>query len=236
MLWGTAFRRTSFQVTQALIQPWPDREAPWFEASLRLRCPGAYAGCVQGARVLVQIAARACTLVDAVAGSLAGDGLAGRLNRWVMRVHAPVQQTTGGKFCDSHRHPRSRPWPCDSWKAAFRREEDHRLGRAASLRGRVHYEAISSGGGWWPTADDWKALEGAGWAVAWASNHHGGSHVPLTTSAARDRVTLYEAIDEFESVTTQDPYEPGCPCSECGPPHRFRLLDAAGGVVACYPS
>jgi len=175
-------------------------------------------------------------MVDTVPGSVVRDGLVSRLNRWIMNVHAPVQRNTGGKFCDSHRNPRSRPWPCESWKAAFRREENHRLGKAASSRGRVHYQAISSGGGWWPTADDWEALEGAGWAVAWESNHEGGHLVPLATSATRDGVTLYEAIDEFESVTSQDPYEPGCPCAECGPPHRFRLVDPSGEVVADYPS
>lgn len=33
----------------------------------------------------------------------------------------------------------------------------------------VEYDSNNSGGDWWLSDDDWKALEKAGWKVAWAS-------------------------------------------------------------------
>lgn len=36
----------------------------------------------------------------------------------------------------------------------------------------VEYDSNNSGGSWWLTDDDWRALEKAGWKVEWASLEH----------------------------------------------------------------
>lgn len=36
----------------------------------------------------------------------------------------------------------------------------------------VEYDSNNSGGDWWLTDDDWRALEKAGWKVAWATLEH----------------------------------------------------------------
>ena len=36
----------------------------------------------------------------------------------------------------------------------------------------VEYNSNNSGGGWWLDDQDWKALEAAGWKVAWAHLEH----------------------------------------------------------------
>lgn len=37
------------------------------------------------------------------------------------------------------------------------------------MSGYVEYDSNNSGGSWWLSDDDWRALEAAGWKVAWAS-------------------------------------------------------------------
>ena len=39
----------------------------------------------------------------------------------------------------------------------------------ATRRGYVEYSANNSGGSWWLKDEDWRALERAGWKVAWAT-------------------------------------------------------------------
>ena len=78
----------------------------------------------------------------------------------------------------------------------------------------VEYNANNSGGSWWLSDGDWKALEAAGWKVKWY-RFLGSS----AQRATRQGLSLEEAIAEWKRVTGQDPEDEGCWC--CGPPHNF---------------
>lgn len=80
----------------------------------------------------------------------------------------------------------------------------------------VVYASNNSGGTWWLTDEDWKALEEAGWKVHWEDERFLGT---LAMSAAKENTTLREAIEEWESITNQSAYAVGCDC--CGSPHSF---------------
>lgn len=179
---------------------------------------------------------KAWTGVCAVSGTTVGrfvpDRIGSWLNLWIIHVHSPIQRNTGEKVCDSHWNPRTVRWPCEEWTAAYRREQRRQLGDAAWTRGSVLYESRSSGGGWWLTDDDWRALENAGWAVAWDQTRGGDAYGPLATRASRRGVTFEEALAEFEKVTGQHAHEPGCQCSHCGRPHHFTLYDMHGRIAA----
>jgi len=79
---------------------------------------------------------------------------------------------------------------------------------------RVEYDSNNSGGGWWLSLDDWKALEKAGWEVEWAEFLGAPAE-----RAVLECDSLQDAIDSFEEVTGQDADAPGCDC--CGRPHSF---------------
>ena len=78
----------------------------------------------------------------------------------------------------------------------------------------VEYIANNSGGSWWLSDDDWKALEAAGWKVDWCRFLDSSAQ-----RATRQGLSLEEAIAEWKHVTGQDPEDEGCWC--CGPPHNF---------------
>lgn len=42
----------------------------------------------------------------------------------------------------------------------------------ADVKSYVEYDSNNSGGRWWLTDDDWRALEAAGWRVHWTSLEH----------------------------------------------------------------
>ncbi len=93
---------------------------------------------------------------------------------------------------------------------------------------RVTYSSNNSGGYWWLSDDDWKALEDAGWVVCWANkdpnlrrytNSNGRYLDALATSAYYDCWSEDEAKAVFEAVTGQDADDEGCHC--CGGPHSF---------------
>ena len=85
------------------------------------------------------------------------------------------------------------------------------------------YSANNSGGSWWLSDDNWKALEEAGWTVDWYETSFLGA---LATSAEKEFETLKEAVEEFESTAGQDLADEGCNC--CGPPHSMMWTDADG--------
>lgn len=104
----------------------------------------------------------------------------------------------------------------------------------------VEYHSNNSGGSFWLTDDDWRALEAAGWKVDWVATSTSGRYSwgepgaerymgALATEARRYGVTLEQAIREFDSVTTQNSSDLGCSC--CGTPHSFTLYDANGRYV-----
>lgn len=113
---------------------------------------------------------------------------------------------------------------------------------------KVEYSSNNSGGSWWLTDEDWKALEEAGWKVDWVKDRKdqlfgGGSSGrwlgALATSASIEVEDPVEAIRQFEQITGQDTSDEGCNC--CGPPHSFYWETAdgkshgvsGGEVVAC---
>ena len=100
----------------------------------------------------------------------------------------------------------------------------------------VEYHSHNSGGDWWLTDDDWRNLEAAGWNVAWMkdvlaeqwprADENGRWLGALATSATKEVADPQEAIDEWQSVTGQDPAAEGCNC--CGSPHSFEYRDTEG--------
>jgi hypothetical protein len=78
----------------------------------------------------------------------------------------------------------------------------------------VEYTTNNSGGSWWLSEEDWKALEAAGWKVEW--RHFLGTSA---VRATRQGLKKKEAIDEWKRMTGQNPKDIGCEC--CGPPHNF---------------
>lgn len=127
----------------------------------------------------------------------------------------------------------------------------------------VEYRSNNSGGGWWLSDAHWKALEAAGWKIAWASLdnlYEKGGYVldddgmpklvpagrerqkkgevrfmgALATRAYRAGLSLRDAAAEWERITGQDSTDGGCPC--CGQPHNFAEYDDAGKYVASGPT
>lgn len=107
---------------------------------------------------------------------------------------------------------------------------------------QVEYNSNNSGGRWWLTGEDWKALESSGWEVRWFSNQTDTIFKPdsegrwlgaLASRAIRNNLSLREAVDEWERVTGKSSTEAGCPC--CGNPHRFTEYDDNGNWVANGP-
>lgn len=106
----------------------------------------------------------------------------------------------------------------------------------------VKYSSNNSGGDWWLGDKDWKALEDAGWEVAWVANekgrfarkNSGGRFLgALAMNAKRYGLTLDDAVKEWERVTGACSTDAGCPC--CGNPHNFTEYDDKGKWVASGP-
>lgn len=95
----------------------------------------------------------------------------------------------------------------------------------------VEYSHNNSGGRWWLTDADWKALEAAGWVVEWkvpggfCVDDEGRFLGALATEATRRGLSYEDAIAEWARITMQDPDAEGCEC--CGPPHYFSALREA---------
>jgi len=111
--------------------------------------------------------------------------------------------------------------------------------------GTLHYSSNNSGGSWWLSDDDWRALESAGWTVHWvrddASRGRSWARADkdgrwlgtlATTAEKADVVNPAEAVSEFERLTSQDAYAEGCNC--CGPPHSFSFEGDDGSTSYLY--
>lgn len=97
----------------------------------------------------------------------------------------------------------------------------------------VQYSTNNSGGEWWLSDEDWKALEAGGWEVDWVANWEPRKHLippskdgrwlgALARDAFRCGLQREAAIAEWEYITGQLSTEEGCPC--CGPPHNFYVV------------
>jgi len=94
---------------------------------------------------------------------------------------------------------------------------------------RVEYSSNNSGGSWWLSDSDWKALEDAGWDVDWFKDddYHSGdrfldglaSRASKTLEAPSEGLAENWAIAEWEEITGEYSEDSGCSC--CGPPHYF---------------
>lgn len=82
----------------------------------------------------------------------------------------------------------------------------------------IRYSSNNSGGSFWLSESDWNALRDAGWEV----DDAGRWGEP--TGAYRFGLSLDDAIDEFDRVTSQLSSDEGCSC--CGQPHYFYEDDA----------
>lgn len=80
----------------------------------------------------------------------------------------------------------------------------------------VTYSSNNSGGNWWLSDDDWRALEAAGWSVKWRPERWFGA---LATEATREAASVWAAQEEWRDIVGQDPDDEGCRC--CGAPHWF---------------
>ena len=94
----------------------------------------------------------------------------------------------------------------------------------------IRYSSNNSGGSWWLTDENWKALEAAGWSVEWVRNstspwRSSGERWlgALATAASKSFDSVEAAKVDFERVTGLDPEAHGCSC--CGPPHCFSERD-----------
>lgn len=92
----------------------------------------------------------------------------------------------------------------------------------------VRYSSNNSGGDWWLSDDDWRALSAEGWEVEWRDGRLLGA---LATVAIKRGASMENAIQEFQRITGQDAEEPGCDC--CGNPHEFTEYEDDGSFVRC---
>ncbi len=110
----------------------------------------------------------------------------------------------------------------------------------------VEYSSNNSGGKWWLTDDNWRALEATGWAVAWHKDEPKEQRFTpgdrelgaLAHDASKQFETPGEAMRDFEKATGANVMDDGCDC--CGPPHSFSWGEgkqsewASGGDCGAY--
>lgn len=94
--------------------------------------------------------------------------------------------------------------------------------------GTLSYSSNNSGGDWWLTDANWKALEDAGWKVDWFKDEESGKQWvdkdgrwlgALASSATLETDDFEQGVYDWESITGQRAADEGCNC--CGSPHSF---------------
>lgn len=100
-----------------------------------------------------------------------------------------------------------------------------RLGKLKSYL--VEYDSNNSGGRWWLSSKDWKALEEAGWKIT-RNSFLGNVPASATKSVEADSEDAARelGISEWTNLTNQFPDVGGCEC--CGPPHYFSVSEDLG--------
>jgi len=110
-------------------------------------------------------------------------------------------------------------------------DEDHPIILVRAVpQSYVEYDSNNSGGSWWVSLDQWKALEKAGWEVDWRKEEWLGT---MATRATKRGVTLRDAVKDWERITGLDSCDAGCPC--CGQPHNFYEYDAKDKMIDSGP-
>jgi hypothetical protein len=94
---------------------------------------------------------------------------------------------------------------------------------------KIEYSSNNSGGRWWLSDDNWKALEASGWKVAWCkdekpikigeytmknADENGRWIGALAKKASKDFENVGDAIREWEKITGLEASDEGCNC--CG--------------------
>jgi hypothetical protein len=99
----------------------------------------------------------------------------------------------------------------------------------------LRYSSNNSGGDWWLTDDDWRAMEAAGWKVDWyadspifAPDENGRWLEALASKAEIQTDDPKKTIEEWAALVDEDPTDEGCNC--CGQPHNFSYTDAGGKI------
>lgn len=94
--------------------------------------------------------------------------------------------------------------------------------------GTLTYTSNNSGGGWWLSDDEWKALEAEGWNVKWIKDDPDYSKYglqdgrwlgALAKEASKQFGEPMSGVEEWQRITGQDASDEGCNC--CGTPHNF---------------
>jgi hypothetical protein len=103
--------------------------------------------------------------------------------------------------------------------------------------GTLSYSSNNSGGYWWLTDENWKAMERAGWSVEWMANQETYGGIGLDKDGrwlgALAKYATIETDDpewtmfQWERITGQNRHDSGCSC--CGQPHNFSYEDGKGG-------
>lgn len=95
---------------------------------------------------------------------------------------------------------------------------------------KVTYRSNNSGGSWWLTDKNWKALEEAGWKVDWIKDSDKEFYSgrdrwlgALAMSAERIGLSMQDAVAEWEKITRLNSTDAGCAC--CGQPHNFSYYE-----------
>ena len=102
----------------------------------------------------------------------------------------------------------------------------------------VRYSSNNSGGDWWLTDEDWRALEREGWTVEWVASDPATFKFldpdkrwlgALATAASKAFPDPYiaNAVRDWERITGHNASALGCTC--CGPPHSFSAEDVGWG-------
>lgn len=109
------------------------------------------------------------------------------------------------------------------------------------MTNKVRYSSHPSGGSWWLSDEDWRALEAAGWEVGWCAEDRDSNFTfrngrflgGLATYAIRYGLSLSQAVEEWERVTGKSSTDAGCPC--CDQPHSFYYYDSEGNLLDSGP-
>ena len=101
--------------------------------------------------------------------------------------------------------------------------------------GTLSYSSNNSGGSWWLSDSDWKAMEEAGWNVEWHKDEDRAFFRPdkngrwlgaLASRASIETDNPEATVSEWESLVGEDASAEGCNC--CGNPHNFSYEDDNG--------
>lgn len=118
------------------------------------------------------------------------------------------------------------------------------------MKGTLEYRSNNSGGSWWLSDEDWKAMEEAGWkprygkcllfldredfpqnfeeALAREDEVRWLGALATTATIETTREKARSVIEKWEDLTGMSVGDLGCGC--CGPPHSFTFQGEDGST------